>query len=78
MKNGKYFPIESDGKFTLMLFQPAYYSMSCSDNAYIRNIKTGENYGQELVLCKFVNNADGTVNENPELEEKGEYEVVPL
>jgi hypothetical protein len=76
--NGKYFPVETDGKFTLMIFQPAYYSIACSDNSYIRNTRTGENCGQEITLCKFVNNIDGTINENPEFEEKSEYEVVSL
>lgn len=77
MLKGKYFPVESDGKFTLVLFQPAYSTLVCSDNAYIRNKVTGENCGQEVILCKHINNIDGTINENPKVDDDV-YEVVPL
>lgn len=75
---GKYFEVESKGKFTLLLFQPAYRELTCSKNAYIRDNKTGRNCGTTVTLCRFVNNVDGTTNEKPTLEPEGDYEVVQL
>lgn len=73
----KYFPIESDNGFQFFIAQPVYKYVNCGRYCYIRNTKTGENIGQELILAEFKYNSDGSINENPEKEEDC-YEIVSL
>ena len=47
----KYKPVETDGKFTLCLAFPVYKQIKTSGKNYIRNTKTGENCGQQVLLC---------------------------
>lgn len=75
MKLGKYKPIETDGKFTFMLFYPAYKQIKVSGNSYIRNNKTGENCGQEVLLCKNIYDENFNITENITFDEDC-YEVV--
>lgn len=74
--DGKFFPIETESDLTLYIFQPAYKEYVCTSGMYIRNTVTGEDCGQHVVLCKHVNNIDGTINENPYYD-PDTYEVLP-
>ena len=73
--DGKYFEVETEDDLTLYIFQPAYKLIVCSDTSYIRNTLTGEDCGQEVVLCAHVNNIDGTTNDHPVLD-PNTYEIV--
>ena len=58
MRLGKYIEVEKDDNFTLMKFIPAYKQIVVSDGGYIRNKKTGENCGQQIILCTMLVNGE--------------------
>lgn len=74
-KDGKYFPVETDGDLTLYVWQPQYKEYVCTPGLYIRNTVTGEDCGQHVVLCRHVNNIDGSINEDPYID-PDTYEIV--
>lgn len=74
-KNYKEILIDSDDDFELYILQPVYRELSCSSNAFFKNIKTGENCGSRIFLCAYKYNNDGSIKEKIELEENC-YEIV--
>ncbi len=67
--------IDEDEFFKLYIYQPVYHELSCSENAYIKNTKTGENCGNHILLCEFKYDNDGNLKETYSCEEDC-YEIV--
>ena len=67
--------IDRENNFELFIFQPIYKEKSCSNKAYFRNTKTGEDCGQNVVLCEYRYNNDGTPSKEYKLDEDV-YELV--
>ena len=44
--------ISTEGEFSLWVNSPIYKTYAVSEGAYIRNTKTGENCGKEVILRK--------------------------
>lgn len=59
--------ISTEGEFSLWMASPAYKSYSIS-KGYIRNTKTGENCGKEVILRKHYY-VDGVKLDEPIYEE---------
>ena len=44
--------ISAEGEFSLWVDSPIYKSYTAGDDGYIRNTKTGENCGKQVILRK--------------------------
>lgn len=66
--------ISREGDFSLWVNHPIYKTYQISDGGYIRNTKTGENCGQQVILRKCF--YDGSTRLDTPIYEEDCYEYV--
>jgi len=70
----KFKQISTEGEFSLWADSPMYKSYSINEGGYIRNTKTGENCGKEVILRKYY--YDGVVRLKEPICDEDCYEII--